>query len=114
MLSLVARRLFRKVDATGEGHVTCDEFLEFMLDRETLRAAEKSALGGGRAAASSGQPQVGGRGGGGGLAQVCLKLLPKPTRRAVKWTCRQSSPHVRAQCLVLEILKAGGASMLRP
>lgn len=48
------RRLFKKVDATGEGHVSCDEFLEFMLDRETLRSAEKSSLGGGRSQASAG------------------------------------------------------------
>eukprot|EP01047_Picozoa_sp_COSAG01_P024122 COSAG01_NODE_1481_length_10160_cov_18.500149_5_plen_161_part_00 len=68
------RTLFRKVDASADGFVDCDELLQFLLTRESLMSAtQTSSLGGGCAQRGSG----GGGGGGGlegGMQSVCLRL----------------------------------------
>ena len=40
--ALQLRRLFRKADARASGAIDCDEFLQFMMDRDSLKAFKES------------------------------------------------------------------------
>jgi hypothetical protein len=76
------RTLFRKVDASADGFVDCDELLQFLLTRESLMSAtQPSSLGGGCAQRGSG-----GGGGGleGGMQSVCLRLQRRVGMRSAQ------------------------------
>ena len=53
-----------------DGYVDCDEFLQFLMDRESLRNTQKNSLGGGLMINNN----SGGAGAGSGMKTVCLRL----------------------------------------
>ena len=97
------RVLFRKVDASADGYVDCDEFLQFLMDRESLRNTQKNTLGGGMMINNG--PWLGS---GSGMQTVCLRLNRRYRQRSSQQhgpsapIAGQSNAYMAELCICLD------------
>lgn len=74
---LSVRRVYTALYIKQDGYVDCDEFLQFLMDRESLRNTQQNSLGGGLMINNGS-----GAAAGSGMQTVCLRLQRRRSMRS--------------------------------